>query len=115
MLFEYGLTFSPKSSDRSKTLCRFCCEVVVVSLFLALLPEFALPVSSPWLLDGGSLGLFSSGGDEVFVLLLSLIESQRLMFSLDVAREGMNLSEVPMSECARVTIRRLEVGVLLPL
>lgn len=84
-------------------------------MFLVLLPEFALPVSSPWLLGGGSLGLLSSGGKEGFELFLPLIESQRLMFSFDVAREGMNRSEVPISECARVTIRRLEVGVLLPL
>ena len=84
-------------------------------MFLALFPEFALPVSSPGLFGGGSFGLLSSGGNEVFELLLSLIESQRLMFSFDVAREGMNLSEVPISECARATIRLLDVGVLLPL
>jgi hypothetical protein len=115
MLFEYGLTFSPRSSDRSRTLCKFGWEVPVTSVFLALFPEFALPVSSAGLFGWGSLALLSSGGDEVLELPLSLIESHRFMFSLDVAREGMNLSDVPISECARATIRRLEVGVLLPL
>ena len=108
--------FSPKSSERSKTLCRFCCEeVFVVSVLgLAVLALESAPGSSGVLLLllllcwfgwrwRGSLVLASSLDDEAIrvVVFLSFMESQRLRFILEVARLGMYRSDMPRSECSR--------------
>lgn len=74
-------------------------------------------MSSPVLAVWGSLfALPSSETDAVLPEgLLSFIKSQRLKFIFDVALEGINRSEVPISEDARTGGRRLDVGVLLAL
>jgi hypothetical protein len=74
-------------------------------------------VSSPVLLACGSVLEFPSSGTEALLPegLRSFIESQRLKFIFDVALEGINRSEVPISDDARTVTRRLDVGVLLAL
>lgn len=96
-------------------MCKFRGEDVDPSLLRPLVPVLELVESSPVLLVAPSVAL-SSIAVVLFVWEFgSFRVSHRFMFIVEVAREGINLSEAPISEGERPNLRHLRVDVLLAL
>jgi hypothetical protein len=106
--------FSPKSSERSKILCRLGCDANV-SLVRVFDPLLELVAVSSWVLFviSGSLEVLSTGVEKE-PPSRSFMDPHRSIFMLDTAREGMNRSEVPTSMEDQTGMQRPVVGVMLP-